>query len=467
MKWTALHHNGNRHCWPGFKGQKILLYIIAVIFPHCLQSKQLEHRTERNGIFYALSGHYGGVSVTNVSDDRIAAGKGYVVIPSAVRYNHTNYAVTDIEQEAFAGKSGLRAVKLPDCVIAIHDAAFAGCENLEKVELNEGLKDISAASFAGCTKLRQITIPYSVEYIGARAFQGCSNLSSVVFYGEKRMGKDVFCECPSLSQSGIKIMPQEPAPQPAIVIRNENKVQRAVKTKPTQVKPELVFWKIIFLVEMILAFLAFGLRRDETKCMRYPMKIFHNVSREMFITINFLPILGAVIFVILSVIKLDVNKFVEGLDYIAVFYFWGVGLALLTLSVPTIMQKLFGIPFLTITEKYIRKGTLWSMVSGRSYIYYDDVVDLRLVRKAFGRDSNIPLSAQLDAGCYSFRLQHWCLRIIRKGKRAEWICLTGLELKPYEIYDIVSRFMPNIVENNNENEEQYVHLSPHSELLRV
>ena len=73
MKWTALHHNGNRHCWPGFKGQKILLYIIAVIFPHCLQSKQLEHRTERNGIFYALSGHYGGVSVTNVSEDRIAA----------------------------------------------------------------------------------------------------------------------------------------------------------------------------------------------------------------------------------------------------------------------------------------------------------------------------------------------------------------------------------------------------------
>jgi hypothetical protein len=281
------------------------------------------------------------------------------------------------------------------------------------------------------------------------------------------MGKDVFCECPSLSQSGIKIMPQEPAPQPAIVVRNENKVQRAVKTKPTQVKPELVFWKIIFLVEIILAFLAFGLRRDETKYMRYPMKIFHNVSREMFITINFLPILGAVIFVILSVIKLDVNKFVEGLDYIAVFYFWGVGLALLTLSVPTIMQKLFGIPFLTITEKYIRKGTLWSMVSGRSYIYYDDVVDLRLVRKAFGRDSNIPLSAQLDAGCYSFRLQHWCLRIIRKGKRAEWICLTGLELKPYEIYDIVSRFMPNIVENNNENEEQYVHFSSHSELLRV
>ena len=443
------------------------MYIIAVIFPHCLQSKQLEHRTERNGIFYALSGHYGGVSVTNVSEDRIAAGKGYVVIPSAVRYNHTNYAVTDIEQEAFAGKSGLRAVKLPDCVIAIHDAAFAGCENLEKVELNEGLKDIYAASFAGCTKLRQITIPYSVEYIGARAFQGCSNLSSVVFYGEKRMGKDVFCECPSLSQSGIKIMPQEPAPQPTVAVENENKVQRAVKTKPTQVKPELVFWKIIFLVEIILAFLAFGLRRDETKYMRYPMKIFHNVSREMFITINFLPILGAVIFVILSVIKLDVNRLVEGLDYIAVFYFLGVGLALLTLSVPTIMQKLFGIPFLTITEKYIRKGTLWSMVSGRSYIYYDDVVDLRLVRKAFGRDSNIPLSAQLDAGCYSFRLQHWCLRIIRKGKRAEWICLTGLELKPYEIYDIVSRFMPNIVDNNNENEEQYVHFSSHSELLRV
>ena len=302
MKWTALHHNGNRHCWPGFKGPKILLYIIAVIFPHCLQSKQLEHRTERNGIFYALSGHYGGVSVTNVSEDRIAAGKGYVVIPSAVRYNHTNYAVTDIEQEAFAGKSGLRAVKLPDCVIAIHDAAFAGCDNLEKVELNEGLKDIYAASFAGCTKLRQITIPYSVEYIGARAFQGCSNLSSVVFYGEKRMGKDVFCECPSLSQSNIKIMPQEPAPQPTVAVEKENKVKRAVKTKPIAEKHTkrqspwsvlkvtergMSFWEILILVEIILAFLAFGLRRDETKYMRYPMKIFHNVSREMFITINF------------------------------------------------------------------------------------------------------------------------------------------------------------------------------------
>ena len=463
MKWTALHHNGNRHCWPGFKGQKILLYIIAVIFPHCLQSKQLEHRTERNGIFYALSGHYGGVSVTNVSEDRIAAGKGYVVIPSAVRYNHTNYAVTDIEQEAFAGKSGLRAVKLPDCVIAIHDAAFAGCDNLEKVELNEGLKDIYAASFAGCTKLRQITIPYSVEYIGARAFQGCSNLSSVVFYGEKRMGKDVFCECPSLSQSGIKIMPQEPAPQPAIVVGNENKVQRAVKTKPIAEKHTnrqsprsvlkvtergMLFWKILILVEIILAFLAFGLRRDETKNMRYPIKIFHNVSREMFISLNFFPVFWLPMWLFASVMHAD--HFMEMQKELFAGLCAGMvmlgGFGSLMLSVPMVMQKLLHIPFLTITDKYIRKGTFWSALRGKGYIYYDDVVDLRLVRKAFGRDSNIPLSAQLDAGCYSFRLKHWCLRIIRKGKRAEWICLTGLELEPHEIYDMLNSCLANVKE---------------------
>lgn len=464
MKWTALHHNGNRHCWLGFKGQKILLYIIAVIFPHCLQGKQLEHRTERNGIFYALSGHYGGVSVTNVSEDRIAAGKGYVVIPSAVRYNHTNYAVTDIEQEAFAGKSGLRAVKLPDCVIAIHDAAFAGCENLEKVELNEGLKDIYAASFAGCTKLRQITIPYSVEYIGARAFQGCRNLSSVVFYGEKRMGKDVFCECPSLSQSGIKIMPQEPAPQPAIVVRNENKVQRAVKTKPIaekhtkrqspwseikiKVKEHGILWKSLFLAEIILAFLAFGLGKNEAKYMEYPVKVFHNVWREMFISLNFFPVFWLPMWLFASVMHAD--HFMEMQKELFAVLCAGMvmvgGFGSLMLSVPMVMQKLLHIPFLTITDKYIRKGTFWSALRGKGYIYYDDVVDFRLVKMSLGRYSDIPLWNQFDAGCYSCRFKHWCLIITRKGKREELICLTGLELKPHEIYDMLNNCLANVKE---------------------
>ena len=118
------------------------------------------------------------------------------------------------------------------------------------------------------------------------------------------------------------------------------------------------------------------------------------------------------------------------------------GFGSLMLSVPMVMQKLLHIPFLTITDKYIRKGTFWSALRGKGYIYYDDVVDLRLVRKAFGRDSNIPLSAQLDAGCY----KHWCLRIIRKGKRAEWICLTGLELEPHEIYDMLNSCLANVKE---------------------
>ena len=85
---------------PGLMGKIALLFIIALIFSHSLQGKQLEHRTERDGIYYAVSGHYRGLSVTNVSDDRIASDGGHVTIPSVVYYNNARYAVTDIEQEA-------------------------------------------------------------------------------------------------------------------------------------------------------------------------------------------------------------------------------------------------------------------------------------------------------------------------------------------------------------------------------
>ena len=431
---------------------RVLLYVVALLFPFCMQGKQLEHRTEVDGIYYAISGHYHGISVTNVSDERIAADKGHVIVPDGIYYERNWYGVTDIEQEAFAGKSGLRSVTLPGCVLSIHDAAFAGCENLEKVKLNEGLRWIYATSFAGCTKLRQITIPSSVEFIGKHAFQGCSSLSSVVFYGNVKMGKEVFDDCQSLKESDIRTEKPKPALQstPKNIARQVKKQEPAAETKSEPAKQirrrsslltsvlkkyymkvkehYMMFGRILFLVEIILAFLAFGFRRDETKYMEYPVNVFHNIWKEMFIVLNIFPVLCVAVAIIVSAIYADQNRLTGILPSMVGGTVVGGGILLLFYVPRLIMQKLLHIPFLTITEKYIRKRTLFDS----DCIYYENVADVRLDNSYY-----VWLTKQ-SSGPY---VKHVFLIIRYKSGKKKTICLNGLEMKPQEIYDMVQYYL--------------------------
>lgn len=109
--------------------------------------------------------------------------------------------VTVVGKSAFAGKSALESVTLPDCVTQIGKSAFYNTGGLrqidlpaqletigmtafresgiEQIQLPEGLKKIGRAAFI-YSGLKSVKIPDSVEEIGGAPFAGCRALTEII-----------------------------------------------------------------------------------------------------------------------------------------------------------------------------------------------------------------------------------------------------------------------------------------------
>ena len=86
--------------------------------------------------------------------------------------------VKSIGNNAFAGCTGLTAVKIPSGVTNIGESAFSGCTNLVSATIPYGVTDIGDGAFSECGGLTSVTIPSSVKSIGGNAFGWCTNLAS-------------------------------------------------------------------------------------------------------------------------------------------------------------------------------------------------------------------------------------------------------------------------------------------------
>ncbi len=117
-----------------------------------------------------------------------------IKIPSKV----SKYKVTAIGASAFAKKTKLRSVTIPDTVTEIGKSAFKGCTSLTEIEIPSSVKKISANAFNGCKKLKKAVIPESVTAIGKNAFKNCKKLNAFVVSGTK-------AESYLKKQSGIKL----------------------------------------------------------------------------------------------------------------------------------------------------------------------------------------------------------------------------------------------------------------------
>lgn len=97
---------------------------------------------------------------------------GEVTIPASVTYENTEYAVTEIEEDAFHYSSITKLVVAPDGASILNDYAFFGVETLEEVELPWGVMCINDDCFRNCTKLKKVTLPLSA-LISPMAFNKC------------------------------------------------------------------------------------------------------------------------------------------------------------------------------------------------------------------------------------------------------------------------------------------------------
>ena len=142
-----------------------------------------------------------------------------ITIPEKINIGEVEYPVTQIGFAAFAGKSSITSVTLPNSITHIGIAAFAGT-SLNHITIPSSVVSIDNQAFDS-THLTSVTIPDSVTFVGVAVFPNTveslvigsgikeinqrimpeySNLTSLIFSeGLEKIGDAVFYGAPSLT----------------------------------------------------------------------------------------------------------------------------------------------------------------------------------------------------------------------------------------------------------------------------
>ena len=85
-------------------------------------------------------------------------------------------SVTQIGTYAFAG-SGIQKVTLRSGITYINSGVFMDCTRLTGIDIPQGVQSIQPLAFQNCASLKTATIPYTVILISDKIFEGCKDLT--------------------------------------------------------------------------------------------------------------------------------------------------------------------------------------------------------------------------------------------------------------------------------------------------
>lgn len=88
----------------------------------------IEQKDEESGASYLI-----GDDETATVTDAKASHNGYVEIPETINDNENSYLVSNIEDFAFANRSDVTSVTIPENISTIGEGAFAGCSSLSAI----------------------------------------------------------------------------------------------------------------------------------------------------------------------------------------------------------------------------------------------------------------------------------------------------------------------------------------------
>lgn len=130
------------------------------------------------------------------TDAKITGYKGVataVVIPSTI----DGRMVTEIGSNAFAGRTSVINVTIPETVKTISQDAFKNCSSLVSVTIPSAVTAISEYAFSGCISLTELNITSALTTIGHYAFEGCTALREIRIPSTK-IGFGAFKNCTAL-----------------------------------------------------------------------------------------------------------------------------------------------------------------------------------------------------------------------------------------------------------------------------
>lgn len=141
---------------------------------------------ESGGFHYEVIG-------TNAKITGYSGGGTTVAIPSTI----DGRIVTEIGNNAFAGKTAITVVTIPETVTSISQDAFRNCSSITSITIPSAVSAISEYAFAGCVSLTELNISSALTTIGHYAFEGCTSLREIRIPSTK-IGFGAFRNCTSL-----------------------------------------------------------------------------------------------------------------------------------------------------------------------------------------------------------------------------------------------------------------------------
>lgn len=166
------------------------------------------------------------------------------------------YGITEIEDDAFLGCTGLKSIEIPNSVKKIGKDAFCKCHIntivipdsvteigsgaffdtwLASVKIPNKVTVIEEDTFLNCTSLRSINIPYGVKEIKKRAFYNCERLAAVTIPDSiTKIERHAFSNSEYLETVILKTDKQNPTEIESLV-KNLLEVFRSYKKKTVTV----------------------------------------------------------------------------------------------------------------------------------------------------------------------------------------------------------------------------------------
>ena len=168
------------------------MLITSTVVPVMAEAEDLEYN---NVLLYTINDNRTEITIKKGSSEA-----GSIDIPKEIN----GIPVTTIAANAFAGRSALKSVTIPDSVKSIGVGAFSYCSGLTSIIIPDSVTRIDALIFSGCENLASVKISNNITIIPEFTFEYCAKITDVsIPDGVTNINRWAFADCTGLTNITI------------------------------------------------------------------------------------------------------------------------------------------------------------------------------------------------------------------------------------------------------------------------